>query len=327
MMVVRIGILGCARIAKAAMIDAAPFVPELEIAAAASRDGAKAAAFAAEHGIAASHDSYAAMLADPGLDAVYIPLPNGLHARWAIAALNAGKAVLCEKPLASNAADARRMAAAAHSSGRPLIEAVHYRFHPLARFVDDLLAAGRLGRIEAVEAGFEIPGTFVSADDIRFDAGLAGGAMMDVGSYCLGALRWVTGEEPVVLCAKAELAGPQIDRGMHAEFGFGSGARGRVKASLAASDLRAWLTISGTDATLRIDNPFLPHLGNSLTLEEAGTAKTMSFDRTPTYIFQAAAFARVVRGAESPLIGLADSIAVMEGIDAVYRAAGLSPRG
>lgn len=324
---VRIGILGCARIAKVAMIDAAPFVPGLEIAAVASRDGAKAAAFAAEHGITASHDSYGAMLADPALDAVYIPLPNALHADWAIAALDAGKAVLCEKPLASNAADARRMAEAACSNGLPLMEAVHYRFHPLARFVDDLLAAGRLGRIEAVEAGFEIPGKFVSADDIRFDARLAGGAMMDVGSYCLGALRWVTGEEPIVLSAEADLAGPEIDRGMQVEFGFGSGAKGRVQASLAAPRLRAWLTIRGTDATLHIDNPFLPHLGNSLTLEEAGTAKTMSFDRTPTYVFQAAAFSRVVCGTEPPLIKLADSIATMEGIDAVYRAAGLSPRG
>jgi predicted dehydrogenase len=320
------GILGCARIAKAAVIDAAPQVPELELVAVSSRDAARAADYAQRHGIAQSYGSYAALLANPAIDAVYIPLPNGLHAEWAIAALEAGKAVLCEKPLAANAADAARMASAARSNGGILVEAVHYRFHPLARFVDMLLAARELGRIENVEAVFHVPGALIGPGDIRFDAALAGGAMMDVGSYCLGALRWIIGEEPIILSAEADLAAPDVDRGMRAECAFAGGAHGRLSASLAAADLRLWLDISGTQGSLRIDNPFLPHLGNSVTSDIGGKTVTRSFPLTPTYVFQLAAFLRIVQGLEDPPIALFDSIAAMEAIDAVYVAAGLSIR-
>ncbi|WP_448140338.1 Gfo/Idh/MocA family protein [Sphingopyxis fribergensis] len=322
----RLGLLGCARIAKAAIIDAAPQVPGVDLVAVASRDGDRAAAYARRHGIARSYGSYAALVADPSLDAVYIPLPNNLHAEWAIAALNAGKAVLCEKPLAANAAEATRMARAAQSSGGILVEAVHYRFHPLARFVDTLLAAQDLGHIERVEAGFHVPRALVSPGDIRFDAALGGGAMMDVGTYCLGALRWITGEEPTILSAKAELAAPDVDCAMLAECAFGSGIGGRLSASLAATDLRSWVNVTGSKGTLQIDNPFLPHLGNSVTSEIGGTRSTRSFSLTSTYVFQLAAFLRIVNREDMPPVSLADSIAAMEATDAVYRAAGLSVR-
>lgn len=320
------GLLGCARIAKAAVIDAAPHVPGVDLVAVASRDGGRAAAFAQRHGIPHSHGSYAALLADPSIDAVYIPLPNGLHAEWAIAALGAGKAVLCEKPLAANAAEARRMALAARSNGGTLVEAVHYRFHPLARFVDRVLATRELGRIEDVDAGFHVPGAYIGPADIRFDAALAGGAMMDVGSYCLGALRWITGEEPVILSARAELAAPDVDRSMRAECAFASGASGRLSASLAATDLRSWLHITGSKGSLRIDNPFLPHIGNSVTSDIGGKKSICSFPLTPTYVFQLAGFQRIAKAKEEAPVALADSIAAMTAIDAVYRAAGLSLR-
>lgn len=325
-MSVRIGILGCARIAKSAMVDAVPFVPDLKLVAVASRDGEKAAAYAREHNIPASHASYEALIADPEIDVVYIPLPNGMHEDWSIRALRAGKGVLCEKPFAANAQAARRMAECALVTGVPLMEAVHYRFHPLAQFVDEVIQSGRLGRIEHIDAGLEIPGKLIKPDDIRFQPDLAGGAMMDLGTYCLSALRWIAGEEPEVIEASATLVAPEVDSSMHVRLAFASGSRGSFRCSLAGSAVRVWLTITGSNGRLHVDNPFLPQLGNSITIEADGETSTRSFDQTPTYVFQAAAFAAVWRGEASPLITLEDSIANMEAIDAIYRAAGLAPR-
>ena len=131
----RFGILGAARIAPMALIQPARRVPEAQVVAIAARDGAKARAFAAKHGIPRVHESYDALLADPELDAIYNPLPNGLHCEWTIRALRAGKHVLCEKPIASNASEAQQMADAARETGRVLVEAFHWRYHPLAKRV------------------------------------------------------------------------------------------------------------------------------------------------------------------------------------------------
>lgn len=325
-MSVRVGILGCARIAKSAMVDAAKGVPRLAVSAVASRDSAKAAAFAREHDIAGVHGSYEALIADPAVEVIYIPLPNGLHEEWAIRALRAGKGVLCEKPFAANAQAARRMADSAREMGLPLMEALHYRFHPLARFVDEIMSSGRLGRIEYVDAGLEVAEALVPPDDIRFQPGLAGGAMMDLGTYCLSALRWIASQEPEILEAVPTLLTPEIDGAMRARLAFPSGIKGTFQCSLVAPKIKAWLTVTGSDGRFHIDNPFLPQLGNSITVEANKETSTMSFERTPTYVFQAKAFAAVWRGEESPLITLDDSIANMEAIDAIYRAAGLSPR-
>jgi len=218
------------------------------------------------------------------------------------------------------------MANCARTVGLPLMEAVHYRFHPLARFVDEIILSGRLGRIEHIDSGLEIPGKLVKPDDIRFQPDLAGGAMMDLGTYCLSALRWIAAEEPKIIAASAALAAPEVDSSMRVRLAFPSGSEGTFRCSLAASKFRVWLTVTGSNGSLHIDNPFLPQLGNSVTVETNGESSKMSFEQTPTYVFQAAAFAAVCRGEQSPLITLDDSIANMEAIDAIYRAAGLSPR-
>src|SRR5437868_7369760 len=129
---VRIGCLGAARIAPAALVKPASAADDAEATAVAARDPARARAFAAKHGIPVVHDSYDAMLADPDIDAVYNPLPHGLHAQWTIKALEAGKHVLCEKPFTANAAEAERVAAVADRTGLVVMEAFHYRYHPLA---------------------------------------------------------------------------------------------------------------------------------------------------------------------------------------------------
>lgn len=324
---VRIGILGCARIAKSAVLDVARQVPEIEVVAVASRDGDRAAAFAAEHGLARSHASYEALLADPDVEAVYNPLPNSLHAEWSIKALQAGKAVLCEKPLAANATEAQAIVEAAQASGATLVEAFHYRYHPMAEFIQEVVASGDLGTVRRVEACLKIPGHLLSPDDIRFQLALAGGAAMDLGAYCVNILRLVTGREPQVEEAVATLASPRVDSAMRARLAFPGGVRGSFECSLRAPELSAFLVVEGDRGRLEATNPFLPQLGHSLFLEVGGQTRTQTFERTPTYVFQAREFAKVVRhGAPVRTTG-ADGVATMTVLDDVYRAAGLGVRG
>jgi predicted dehydrogenase len=322
----RIGILGCARISKSALIDVAPLVPEIDVAAVASRDRDRALAFAEAHGVPKAYGDYEALIADPGIQAIYNPLPNSLHAEWTIRALEAGKAVLCEKPLAANAQEALRMADAARATGRPLVEAFHYRYHPLAIFIADLIRDGRLGPLRVIDAGFKVPAAMVPKDDIRFQRDLAGGAMMDVGAYCVNALRLVAGQTPLVEEAVAQTVAQGVDGSMQAKVSFPDGAVGTIDASLTAGDLSIWLNVEGEAGRLTVNNPFLPQLGHALVLNLNGERTDMSFDRTPTYVFQAREFARVVLEQAEIRTTADDAVANMGVIDAVYRAAGLGAR-
>lgn len=322
----RIGILGCARIAKTALIDVRPSVPEIEVIAVASRDPERSTAFARTHGVSRAYGDYGSLLADPEVDAVYNPLPNSLHAEWSIRALEAGKAVLCEKPMASNADEARRMADAARAAQRPLVEAFHYRYHPLAVFVADLFRSGRLGVVRSIDAGLLVPGDLFPPDNIRFQFDLAGGAMMDVGAYCINALRLVAGEEPLITQAKATRVISGVEGAMQAHMTFPSGAVGSLQCSLVAEKFGSWLTVEAELGRLRVDNPFLPQRGHRLVLESAGRCTEQIFDRTPTYVFQARAFASTVLAGGEIRTTAEDAIANMTAIDAVYRAADLAPR-
>src|SRR5689334_25050363 len=163
---VRIGILGAARIAPAAAIKPARAVGEATIGAVAARDRSRADAFASKHGIPRVHASYADLVADPDLDAIYNPLPNGLHAEWTIAALEAGKHVLCEKPFTANAKEAEDVAAVASRTGLVVMEAFHYRYHPLAHRMREIVDSGELGTTRHVEAALCFP--LPKFSDIRY---------------------------------------------------------------------------------------------------------------------------------------------------------------
>lgn len=301
-------------------------VQGMEVVAIASRNEAKAEAFAKEHGIARFHGSYEALLADPSVDVIYNPLPNSLHAEWSIRALRAGKGVLCEKPFAANVHSARLMADCARETGLPLMEAMHYRFHPLALFIDDVIRSRQLGRIVHIDTGLEVAAQFIKPDDIRFQSELGGGAMMDLGTYCVNALRWISEEEPLVAEASGTLAAAEVDSAMRARYVFPSGAEGTLQCSLTAVHIRGWLTVTGTNGRLNVHNPFHPQLGNTVMIETHEGSKRITFDRTPTYLFQANAFARAWRGEEELMITPEDSILNMKAIDATYLASGLSPR-
>jgi predicted dehydrogenase len=323
----RFGILGAARIAPMALIAPARRVAEAQIAAIAARDRAKAAAFAAKHHIPIVHESYDTLLADPAIDAIYNPLPNGLHCEWTIRALRAGKDVLCEKPFASNADEARRMADVARETGRKLVEAFHWRYHPLARRLKDLIASGAIGapRHYEVQLGFPIG---LMRNDIRWRWDLAGGTMMDLGCYAVSMVRHISGSEPEVVEAHAKLWSPQIDRRTEARFRFADGRTAAIMASMWSTALmKASLRVAGESGEIRVFNPIGPHVYNRVTVRgTTGTTKERVAGET-TYVCQLRAFVDHVRNGTPVPTGPDDAIANMRVIDAIYRAAGLKPRG
>ena len=324
-MTLRIGVLGAARITPSALIRPAKKLPEVEVAAVAARDPSKAAAFAAKHGIGSVRSSYAELVHDPDIDAIYNPLPNGLHGRWTIAALEAGKHVLCEKPFTANAEEARAVAAVARQSDRVVMEAFHYRYHPMTARVLEIIGSGELGEIRRIETWMCIP--LLLPRDIRWQLDLAGGTLMDVGCYALHQLRTYAGAEPEVVSATAKLRSPGIDRLVDADLRFEDGRTGHITASMASRRLLSMgARIVGSDGELRVRNPTAPQLLGRIRVRAGGQKRTERASREPTYLFQLRAFAGAVLRGEPFPTGIDDAIANMEAIDACYRAAGLEPR-
>jgi predicted dehydrogenase len=322
---VRIGILGAARIAPLALINPARGNDEVEVAAVAARDISRAEAFAAKHGIARVHGSYEALIADPELDAVYNPLPNGLHGRWTRAALAAGKHVLCEKPFTANAAEAREIADLGAKSDRVVMEAFHYRYHPLALRIEQLIASGELGKLKRVESAFCMP--LPKFSDIRYDYSLAGGATMDVGCYAVDMMRTFGGSIPEVVSAQAKLRDPRVDRAMTAELRFAGGHTGRVLCSMWSRNLlqlSAKVVGDRGEVRLRVLNPVAPF--SRLSIGSAEGKRVERFPRRPSYAYQLDAFAAAVLRGEPVKTTPEDAVENMTVIDEIYRAAGLPLR-
>lgn len=321
----RIGIIGAARIAPMALVRPSHQVPEAVVVAVAARDPRRAQAFATKHGIARVHATYDALLADPAIDAVYNPLPNSLHCEWTIRALEAGKHVLCEKPIASNAAEAERMAEAAQRTGRVLVEAFHWRYHPLAARMKDIVDRGELGAVQHIEAHLCVP--LIRPGDIRYRLDLAGGATMDVGCYPISVVRFLAGAEPDVVAADARLSSPGVDRYMAADFRFADGRTGRITCSMfSAVLLRASARVRGDCGELSVLNPIGPHLFHRLSVRSARGRWTEQVNGDATYVHQLRAFVGAVRNGTPVPTGPAHGIANMRVIDAVYTKAGLQPR-
>jgi len=324
---VRIGVLGAARITPAALVRPAAVVDGVEVAAIAARDPSRAAEFARRHGVATVHRTYDDLLADPTLDAVYVPLPNGLHARWTLAAVKAGKHVLCEKPFTSNAAQAREVRDAAAGSGLVVMEAFHYRYHPLARRMEEVVHDGTLGEVERVETSMCFP--LPRFADIRYQYDLAGGALMDAGCYAVHCLRLLAPGTPSVTAARAGLLrrDPRVDRAMTADLALPGGGTGRVRASMWSSrvlSIRA--RVVGTRGRLSVFNYATPQLPSRFTVTVDGARRRERFTGEPTYVHQLRAFVAAVRGGPTNLTPPDDSVATMTLIDAIYTAAGLPLR-
>ena len=326
----RIGVLGAARITPAALIWPAQSVSGVDVTCVAARDRGRAEDFAREHGIGAVLNDYAAVLGAE-LDAVYVPLPISAHLEWTVAALEAGLHVLCEKAIGCNANEAERMRDAAKANERVLMEAFHYRYHPLFGRVLSLVAAGAIGSVHRMAARFDVP--HIKAPDIRLDYATGGGALMDLGCYPLHWMRHVAGREPTITAARAVVGPPDVDLVMEAEMTF-AGATGlpAVEASLHCSmdpshAMAARLHVEGDAGEIEVINPIAPQMGHELRLSNAEGESREQVDRTPTYTYQLEAFRDAVRGARTNLTDGDDAVANMRTIDAIYDAAGLPRRG
>jgi predicted dehydrogenase len=318
--VVRIGILGAARVVPGALLDPARQTPGVEVEAVAARSLNRARAFATAHGIPRAYGSYDEMLADPAVDAVYIALPPSLHLPWVVRALQAGKHVLCEKPLAPNADDAAALAEAAMRHGRTLLEGMHVRYLAVLQRQRDLVKGGEFGRLLEIDAWFRAPRIQMAEGDFRLRADMAGGSALDLGCYAVSCLRYVAGEEPIVTSVRRRLAAPGVDRWMKAQLRFPSGARGRVECGFRGFyRAKVGVSVSLERGTIAWDKSGLVHRKDGRIVREP---------QPPNWTFQRQlqAFARRIRGEVSDALPLEDSVATARVIDAIYQKAGLELR-
>jgi predicted dehydrogenase len=324
----RIGVLGAARIATAAIAGPARLT-RTRLVAVAARDRARAEAFAAEHGVERVLDSYADLIADPQVEAIYNPLANGLHGPWNLAAIDAGKHVLTEKPSASDADEAREVRDAAARAGVLVMEAFHYLYHPVAQRLLAAVASEEIGELRRVEVDMLIPSPPDS--DPRWSFALAGGALMDVGCYGLHLHRalgpWAGGAPYVVDADGDERAGhPGVDEWLDVELGFPGGVEGIMRCSMAADHLQMSARIVGDEGELRAFNFVLPHRDDRVLVTVDGVERLEELGRRPSYAYQLEAFTRAVRTGTPPPTGADDAVATAELIDACYQAAGFELR-
>src|SRR5215472_612303 len=256
----RIGTLGSSRISQPALIEPSGSVPEVTVAAVAARDMARAEAFALRYGLPKAYGSYQEMLDDPDIDAIYNPLPNSLHGPWTLRAIAAGKHVLCEKPFASNADEAAQVAEAAAGSGLVVMEAMHYRYHPLTRRLCEVVE--EFGPVQHIQAWTSF--AIANPGDIRYDFALGGGALMDGGCYAIDVLRLLGASdgqsEPSVTAALAdpvtdEPDGAAADRSLAVRLAFPGGATGWFDSTFTRDgEFRADLHVICEDGVAHLDN-------------------------------------------------------------------------
>lgn len=323
---IRIGILGAAAIVPMALTNPARRVHEAQILAIAARDPKRAYSFAKRHHIPRVHQTYAALLADPDIDAIYNPLPNSLHAEWTIRALKAGKHVLCEKPIASNTAEAEEMAKAARETGLVLSEAFAYRYFPLTERVKQIMKSGELGDIRHIDAQFCF--LLPSPKNIRFNYDLAGGALMDCGCYPVSLIRYLAEAEPAVDRAEARLFAPQVDHNMTADLSFSDSRTARLECGMLSPKVfRSVLKVEGDAGSLRVLGAFQPHWFNWLTVNGRNGKYSERVRGENSYILQLRSFIKAIRGETNLNTGPNDAIGNMRVIDAIYEKAGLNKRG
>lgn len=322
----RWGILGCADIARKHVAPALRAADSAQLLAVASRDARRAAAFAEEHGADRAYGSYQELLADPEVDAVYVPLPIDMHATWSIRALEAGKAVLCEKPLAASSSDARAILEASRRTGRPCAEAFMYRFHPLTREVLRRVRAGALGEIKTARAHFNT--TLSPGQNIRWQRERGGGAMLDLGCYCVSFLRLVLGQEPIEASAFVQWTGPGgVDESMAGLLRFPGGALGSFSCCL-SSPFDCSYDIGGSKARLSVDfGGLVAWPGGQFTLKQYANDECVETVIGPAdhYQLMVESFCEAVLEGRPLEPALEESVANLEVVERLFAAAGPPP--
>ena len=322
-MTTTIGLLSTANINKEILAGAAES-DRVEVVAVGSRTTETAAAYAREHGLERAHGSYDALLADPDVDAIYISLPNGLHHEWTLKALAAGKHVLCEKPYSRRAADVEAAFDAADTAGLVLMEAFMYRHHPQTLKVQELVAAGAVGRICAVKTTFTFP--LASLSNVRALPELDGGALMDVGCYCISGIRALAGE-PERVRGEQVTGTTGIDMAFHGTLRCANDVVGQFEASF-RSPKRQGLEVVGEDGVLVVDAPWRVDWGGSVSIarrsggEAADVVEVVEVAAANSYRLELENLADAITGTSAQLIGRADALGQARTIEALYRSAG-----
>jgi len=314
---VRWGILSTANIGRRAVTPALQAARNCEVAALASRDAARARAYAEELRIPRHHGSYAELLADPAVDAIYNPLPNSLHEEWTVLALEAGKHVLCEKPLGMSAQECLTMHDAAQQQGRVLMEAFMYRFHPRIERVIELMSQQPLGKLKLVRSCFTFSVTDPS--NIRLQPELGGGALMDVGCYCVNASRTVVGSEPLEAQAFAVWSDEGVDTEMVGVLRFAGDVFAQFHCAL-NTFRQEFVEIVGDAGRLRLDKAFLPGMSDTVihTVTQGQGERNEPIAGADEYQLMVEHFADCVLTGAEPRYGAREAAANLAAMEALY---------
>ena len=320
---VRWGIIGTARIARKAFVPAVAAAGGV-VTTVAGRELARASQYAAETGIGRAVQGYQTLVDDPDVDALYVPLPNALHAEWTTRALRAGKPVLCEKPLCGSLAETEQVLAVARETGTPLWEAFVFPFHEQMAKVRGLLADGAIGELREIQSNFHF--VLDRPDDFRLRRDMAGGALNDVGCYPVRlAVELFTGELESAW-ATATLGGDGVEVDLQGSVGYSGHQRLTLSCGFLRSDDR-FTRLLGTTGQIHITDPFHPGPDDSFTLFEAGKEPLgyASTDEVPSFTAAIRHIQRVVRGQEEPRhLAVDNSLPTARALDALREAAARS---
>lgn len=324
-----IGVLGAAGIAERAIVEPARDLDGVSVVAIGARDPARARTAADRLGVPDAGD-YDLVLNHPDVDLVYIPLPSTVQAQWAVRALQAGKHVLCEKPLSANATTAAQIADAADAAGRRAFVGFHYRLHGFTRRLLEVLASGVLGDVQRVEFDYSIPHFVVQPGNIRLDADLGGGSFMDVGCYAVDLIRAAWGE-PTVVSADAVLSDgdPRVDLQTDAVLELPVGIPALIRSSFIGDDKGSMsLRVTGRAASLEATSVIVPQWGAELrvTAGDRVLIEERAADGENSYARQLEHVVAALRDGSPSVLDASLGVGTMTVIDEVYRAAGLQPR-
>jgi xylose dehydrogenase (NAD/NADP) len=314
---VKLGLVSTANINRM-ILSGARASDRVEVAAVASRDGARAEAYAREHGIPKSYGTYEELLADEEIDAVYVSLPNALHHEWSLRALAAGKHVLCEKPYSRRPADVEEAFAAAARAGLVLMEAFMYRHHPQVSKLIGLVGEGAIGRLRLIRSAFSFPLT--DETNIRAVPELEGGSLMDVGCYCVNGSRLLAGEPEAVVAVEA--IGPTgVDTAFNGTLVFSAG---EVVAQFDCSfrlSPRQSLEAIGEQGSVLLEAPWRVDWGGRVVLRRGDSTERLELEEANPYRLELDNLADAIAGVARPLLGRDDALGQARTIDALFRAA------
>jgi len=314
----RWGILGTARINRR-LIPAIRAARRSDLMAVASRNRERAEAHALEWDIPRAIEGYQRLLADPAIDAVYIPLPNSEHVKWTLAAVEAGKHVLCEKPLALDPLDVDRIAVAARAHQASVEEGFMYRHEPLTAKVLELVHGGALGAVRAIVSGF----TFAQsgAGDVRLNPELGGGALWDIGCYPVTYARLIADRDPKMVFGSAQWTATGVDEEFIGLLRFPGGTTATIYAGFRAA-YRTWLEVLGSDGALTVPNPFRPGPLETLELERLGAVERIDVHGSAEiFVRQVEHFEASVLDGAAPVVSLAESRRTAATLSALYASA------